>query len=125
MFETITLTWGKPHSFVAQQRPKRIMAALKIVKPSGTQRISLSLPRNVSIGQISDAWNAQGNHWDEISLAEGNPFLAVRVIWLPKGSIVWHVFHVNDEPVDGCSYTSLTKEKWEVTGLRKLILTVV
>lgn len=117
------LSWGNKHFLALQQRENRTLAVLRLKKDHGAQRIPISLPRDITLQQVTDAWEAQGRQWVEIYLDEGNPFIATRVIWLPQGSIVWHVFHLNDAPADGCAYNSnLTKEGWEATGFGKIVV---
>lgn len=116
------LTWGNKHSLTLLDNATRTLANLNLVKDKGEQKVPISLPHAVNADMIEKAWLAQGKNWIEIVLAEGSPFLAVRVIWLPKGSIVWFTFHLFDAPFDGCSYTDLTKETWDSTRIGKLVL---
>lgn len=111
-----TLTWGNTHSILLQQREKRAVATLKIVKPNGTQKIPIALPSHVTVADVITAWEKQGKKWDEIEeSAIGKFFTARRAIWLPDGSIIWNVMHINDAPFDTCGYTELTQEKWGMT----------
>lgn len=117
MPRSITLRWGtnNEHSLRMFQKPERTLAVLNIVKANGTQRVPIALPHNVTLADICIEWKKQGKQWDEIYTSEKDsiPFYAVRAIWLPPiGSIIWHVLHVNGLPVDGCSFTGLTKEWW-------------
>ena len=117
------LSWGNKHFLALTQRGNRTLAVLKLKKDNGAQRIPVSLPPEVTLQQVVDAWEAQERQWVEIYLDEGSPYIATRVIWLPQGSIVWHVFHLNDAPSDGCAYNAnLTKEAWEATGFGKIVV---
>lgn len=116
MPKTETLRWGNDHSLVMLQKPDKAMATLKVVKPNGSQNIPISLPEHVTVAMVMEAWERQGSAWHELLCINSKPFLAVRVIWLPQGAIMWNVLHVNDVPCDTCGYVPLTKDMLKGTG---------
>jgi len=100
----ITLTWGMPHSLVVREYGGAnacMMATMYVVKPNGTQEISFVPPPGSTLEGIEKAWDAQGKQWIPLAEIKGQPFVAVRGFQLPDGwAIVWHVYHLNDVPVD-------------------------
>lgn len=115
-----TLTWGNAHSLVLQQREKRAVATLKIMKPNGKQKIPIALPSDLTVEEIVEAWRSQGEKWHELEVTPESPvskrFAALRVIWLPKGRcIMWNVLHIDNKPYDTCGVTELTPETWGKT----------
>lgn len=116
-----TLRWGNAHSLVMVQKPERALAALKIVKANGEQRIAIALPRTITVLEIYTAWKRQDEKWDELLCVNGNPFLAIRVIWLPQGAIVWNVLHTNETSFDTCGFTALRKEMLVGTGFERAL----
>lgn len=110
--ESTTLNWGMPHSLKLQPRGGGLKATLHLTKTNGTQSLHITLTPPVTIEAILQAWQAQGEKWDEIILCQQPVFIARRMIWLPTGALAWDVFHFNDAPYDTFGYVPLTREAW-------------
>jgi hypothetical protein len=110
-----TLQWGNDHSLVLIGNERVHCCSLNVVKPSDRQEINFALAAGTTTETVLESWKAQGEQWIELELSSKEPFVARRVIWLPDGSIMWNILHIDNKPYDTCGYTKLTKEIWNAS----------
>ena len=111
---SLTLRWGTKHSLRFRMGKNNVRGLLTVTKKRD-QFLHFRLPKGVAITDILAAWQAQGNAWVELRPGQGNPFVAIRVIWLPGGCIKWDLYHLDDAPYDNCSFVPLTRETHEAS----------
>ena len=113
MAEPLVLRWGNaPHWLELSETPDGIDAVLHVRKPNGEQDLEAHFPPEVTLAMVQEAWAAQDNAWHEVFEMKGQPYLAVRMIWLPNGCVIWNVFHHNDVPSDSFGYSAMTRDQF-------------
>ena len=100
-----TLQWkDAPHDLVLSVEGDHVVGVLHLRKKRGNQDISITFPRGITLEQIHEAWVRQREQWREILFVRAPFFVAVRIIRISNlWSLVWHVVHHQDAPLDACS----------------------
>ena len=115
---------GNRHSFRFTEGQDHIVrGVMHLRKDRGSQDIpsvsllphGQSLPPDVTIPMIDQAWEEQQGKWEELFVWPGPPFIAVRALFLGDTGycILWHLLHAGDAPYDAWSLVHLTREEWE------------
>lgn len=101
----LLFTWPPAKHWLAfSPLPDTVVGMTLHLVKAREQTLLLRLPEGITLEQINAAWEAQGKVWIDVWVCQGSPFVACRMIQLPKQmAIVWHVFHVNDVPFDSCA----------------------
>jgi len=100
-----TLTWGgMPHSLeLFENEIGRLYVRLTVRKPNRTQILTVDdFPDDVHFDNILQAWQRQGNQWNDLfkPFDDGCRFSVVRVIDIGRYRLLWHVLHEKNCPQD-------------------------
>lgn len=120
-----SIRWGNQHSLEIEERQHDLRLTLEVVKPSVTKRYHAVPPPEVTRSMIEQSWSEQGSQWAEVwkldlRVEKGknecggilDPFIAIRMIYLPVGMLIWIVYHQDDAPDDKFGFSPMTKEQF-------------
>lgn len=126
MAQSKTLRWDNAdHYLVLTETEDGVLCQMRIIKGENTQDVpDFYLPKPISLQDVLAAWEKQKCAWKILATLKGNPFVALRVIWLPHGyCITWLVVHIGGIPSDLCNCAPLTEERWAFDELNLIAVT--